>query len=405
MIDSPNFSHEKLLTVFIGVFNAESFLDSLFDQILNQDISDCSLVVVDNHSTDKTWERLQAWSEQLPIRLVRNHKNHGATGSLYLNMDLVFSPWLTFMHQDDVYLPNHLRTIASSLIDQDRDVVTISTDMGSITLEGRKFPSPPRASWLLPDDSLETNFLANLRLQAVPWPSTAFRTEVLLDVASAWHSSSFQDTEMMLHIAMIGKSRYLPIQTMLYRENPDSGSHELNLLEKQVGAGLALLRVFASDRFREFIFGISEGDRKFFARSVISGIRARLGVSEICQFVQLHAAEVMQFNWGYKVEELNQLVAFAYAEMGAERTVDLLRSLAREPNKGDSKLEWADLYCFEPRFSASKTPPSGNLKKWQTRGLRLLSMLPLKVKRLIFRSVATRLAGKSPSHPWNYKWR
>jgi glycosyltransferase involved in cell wall biosynthesis len=405
IIESSNFSDDKDLTVFIGVYNAESFLDSMLQQILNQDTSNCSLLVVDNASSDNTWERLQPWMDKLPIRLVRNHKNHGATGSLYLNVDLVVSPWLTFMHQDDEYLPHHLSTMTTAISSLAPEVVTISTDMGSMDLDGAKFPSPPRAAWMLPDDSLETNFLANLRLQSVPWPSTSFRTGVLLEVASPWHSSSFQDTEMMLHIAMLGKSIYLPTQTMLYRENPDSGSHELNLVEKQIGAGLALLRVFASDRFRFFLTKVPKGDRKFFARSTISGIAARLGESEICQYVQLQAAEVMIFTWGYDDEELNDLVAYAYEQMGAVRTVEFLTSLNGSESNACREELAAGRYAFKPRFAQVWRAETARSASWESFGVKVLSRFPLAVKRFLFRKISVYLTNGDPSHPWNYKWR
>jgi glycosyltransferase involved in cell wall biosynthesis len=405
MVESASFSSQNLLTVFVGVYNAEAYLDAVLHQLLQQDLSGCSLLVVDNQSTDNTWLELQQWLKILPVRLVRNHKNYGATGSLYLNIDLISSPWVTFMHQDDVYLPAHLSTFVNSLQGENHDVVTVSTDMGSVDLEGTQYPSPPRAAWLIPDDSKETNFLANLRLQAVPWPSTAFRTEVLLDVASAWHSSSFQDTEMMLHIAMLGKSRYLHTQTMLYRENPDSGSHELNLMEREVGAGLALMRVFSSDRFGEFASGIRAENRKFFSRAAISGIHARLGDGEICKYVQLQAAEIMAFRWGYGVGELNHLVACAYEEMGARRTVDFLQGLNQSEPLSISKIELAALYSFKPKFEPVKRAKLASTSTWQYLGITTLSKFPLPAKRHLFRLVAGFLTKNDPAHPWNYRWR
>lgn len=309
------------------------------------------------------------------------------------------------MHQDDVYLDNHLETLCAAVSKQSTNVVTVSTDMGSIDENGIQYSSPPRAAWLLPDDSLETNFLANLRLQAVPWPSTAIRTESLFAVASAWHSSSFQDTEMMLHLAMIGKSVYLPVQTMLYRENPDSGSHELNRMEREVGAGLAMLRVFASDRFRDFLSHVPEIDRTSFARSVVSGVRARLGSNDICQYVQLHAAEVMQFNWGYKVLELNELVAHAYYQMGSQRTFEFLRSLNDSTTSDDRLSQLTRLYAFEPKFPVANKMEAAKGSRLILIGVKLVSVLPLRLKRFFFKKVISLIAKDVPEHPWNYKWR
>lgn len=83
VIASDNYSAGKEMTVFVGIFNGAQYLDSLLTQISRQDFSACNLIVVDNHSTDESWAQLQSWVEKLPILLIRNHRNFGATGSLY----------------------------------------------------------------------------------------------------------------------------------------------------------------------------------------------------------------------------------------------------------------------------------------------------------------------------------
>lgn len=405
IVISPEYKKGQPIAAFVGVYNAEAYLDSLLEQLESQLEKNVAYLVVDNHSTDKTWSILQTWVDKFPMILARNPTNVGATGSLYLNIDLVDSPWVTFVHQDDYYMPNHLGVLLESIRDLDDSYISVSTEMGSLHNDGNVMPSPPRASWLLKDENIESHFLANVRLQTVPWPATAFKSRALLEVASPWHSSSFQDTEMMLQLAMMGKSRYVPIQTMRYRENPDSGSHELDLMERTVGAGLSLLRIFASDRFRLFIQKIDVRDRADFARSLTLAIRARLAGSELCDLIQLQAAEVMQFGWGYQVRELNSLVASGYGAMGAKRTVEFLGTLDFARGKGLGPNEVREFFAFTPRFekySISEKSPSVESLDF---GIRMFSRLPYRIKRALFPLLARLVLRNNSVHPWNFSWK
>lgn len=403
--DSIDFDDSKLLTVFVGLYNAEMYLESVLSQLKSQDLTNCSLIVVDNCSNDGTWASIQSWVSELPVRLVRNPTNFGATGSIYLNMDYVSTPWTTFFHQDDFYYPNHLKTLADSVATQPPDVVTVSTDMASMDNAGNRVPAPPRAAWLIPDGSKESNFLANLRLQTVPWPTTAFRSTILAEVESPWHSSSFQDTEMMLKMSMLGESIYLNVETMLYRENPNSGSHELDVVERNLGAGLALLRLFASGEFATFIQAVSAGDRADFALSVLTGIRARLTESDICKYVQLQAAEVMQFTWGYKVNSLNRVVAHAYERMGSIRTVQFLSNFDDGGSTTAEQALTAEEHWFEPNFPAQVGTSQGHIGFGLVGGIWLMSRLPYAIKKFLFRLIAPRIAAQNTAHPWNFAWR
>ena len=51
------------VTLFLGVFNAEKYLDSLLEQIVAQDTQDFKLLLVDNDSKDNTYFKIQSWKK------------------------------------------------------------------------------------------------------------------------------------------------------------------------------------------------------------------------------------------------------------------------------------------------------------------------------------------------------
>ena len=107
----PGHKNEKI-TVFLGIYNGENFLLSLKNQLKSQKFHDFILVVVDNASTDNSFEKLSAWKSDFGDRvtLYRNDKNLGGGGSLHkaLSERYIKTEWFVTLHQDDFYLPNHL---------------------------------------------------------------------------------------------------------------------------------------------------------------------------------------------------------------------------------------------------------------------------------------------------------
>jgi hypothetical protein len=324
---SPNF-HKTEATLFLGLFNAETYLDSLLEQISSQSVA-LPMIVVDNCSTDDTWANIQAWLSIFPgqLVLVRNPINLGASGSLYVNSDLIETPWFITMHQDDFYKRNHFETLVEAIKKSTPDTLCITTEMGSIGLRGETQSCPPRASWLLPDFEPATIFTSNLKIHNVPYPAAAFRASVFFDNAVPWETTAFPDTEWVLSVASLGRFTFVEKETMLYRENPSSESHSIESEEKLFGASLALLRVFGSKSFEDLCLSRPREDRARFSTSVLEGVRFRLGHSPHSELVVTFASQKMAASWGYSESGTNSQLINTFKSIGAKFPVELLTSL------------------------------------------------------------------------------
>ena len=60
--------------VVVPVFNAVKFIGLCLDSILEQDYKRYKVIVVDDHSTDGTWELIKTY----PVKSVRNDKHNGS---------------------------------------------------------------------------------------------------------------------------------------------------------------------------------------------------------------------------------------------------------------------------------------------------------------------------------------
>jgi len=91
----------------MSVYNGAQYLREAVDSILTQTYSDFEFIVIDDGSTDHTWEVLNCFVDPR-IRLVRNTENIGLTESLNKGLGLATGEYIARMDADDIGLPRRL---------------------------------------------------------------------------------------------------------------------------------------------------------------------------------------------------------------------------------------------------------------------------------------------------------
>jgi glycosyltransferase involved in cell wall biosynthesis len=402
---------ENLFTVYMGIYNGAPYLNSLLKQIQSQTIQNFPLIIVDNQSTDESWEQILEWPAEVRDRskLIRNPINLGGSGSLALNFREVQTDWFITLHQDDSYGSNHLAILKEEIGLSSSKEFVVFTDMGTQSMDGERLFTPIRQSWVANLETHQSAFRANLVQQSVSYPSSAFRTSGISPIQIAWHSSSFPDTEITLLQASKGLFRFVPKLTMLYRMNPKSESHDLNPRERVLGPFASLCRVMASDSFLSLCAAVPEKDRPSFAKSVLDGIDIRLGESSFSEIVKMVASETMGMAWDYSesVSRDQLLKTYRLAEDG--RTTKLLRDLGAfyaEPDslavpKVNGTLTNAEIQLVQLLDDAA--PPStisgGEAQKVL---LTLIGrILPIQIRRKVIAFLVRAYSKFETKSPWN----
>jgi len=394
------------LTVFVGIYNGEKYLASLQSQILSQSFQDFQLIVIDNASTDGSWEVLSQWQEVFGERLIirRNETNLGGGGSFVsaLNAGLIQSQWFTSMHQDDFYFEGHLEKLVTTIQNSSDDVVAVCTGMASMNDEAKEIPSPPRASWLINDHSAPSSFLINLRTQTLSFPSAAFKTDAFSKCFRYWHSPTFLDTETTLMLCGHGEFRYVCEETMRYRENPQSESHVTNSLEALFGASIGLSRVFASEEFRTVLGKVNREERGIFYSELMSSIEIRIRESTLLYLVKILASEACANAWEYKESQSSNLLIDYYQGIDSRFAPTLLSNLSGE-----------QIVKPEDSLRDALRALSGNLaqeifirhSRKRSQVNFIFAKLPLVFRIRLFRVYVRVFAIKQPNHYWNAFWK
>lgn len=106
---------KPLISICIPTFNGEKYLSQCLNSILAQEFGDIEILIVDDHSTDRTIDIIQNYAGQdRRIRLEKNPVNLGLVQNWNRCLELAQGEWIKFVFQDDLLEPNCLNTLLSS---------------------------------------------------------------------------------------------------------------------------------------------------------------------------------------------------------------------------------------------------------------------------------------------------
>lgn len=111
-------------SVCIPVFNMARTLAATLQSALAQTHADYEVLLVDNGSTDGTWEMANA-VEHPRLRVVQNERNLGAYGNHNRCLELAHGEWVKFLHGDDELLPDCLSQL-------DRALENVTPELGLV---------------------------------------------------------------------------------------------------------------------------------------------------------------------------------------------------------------------------------------------------------------------------------
>lgn len=91
-----------LVSICIPTYNGAQYLRQCLDSVLSQSLSNFEVIIVDDQSSDETWNMISRYAEQdSRIRLFRNSNNLGLVGNWNQCLDLAKGDWIKFVFQDD----------------------------------------------------------------------------------------------------------------------------------------------------------------------------------------------------------------------------------------------------------------------------------------------------------------
>lgn len=94
---------KPFVSICIPTYNGAQYLRECLDAVLSQSFSNFQVIIVDDQSSDNTWEILNQYATQdNRIHLFKNEHNLGLVGNWNRCIELAKCEWIKFVFQDDI---------------------------------------------------------------------------------------------------------------------------------------------------------------------------------------------------------------------------------------------------------------------------------------------------------------
>lgn len=103
-------SFEPLVSVITPAYNHEKFISDTIESVINQTYQNWEMLVVDDCSTDGSWEIIQEWTKKdSRIKAFRNNENKGLIPNWEFLTDNSKGNYIAFLEGDDYFCKDNLK--------------------------------------------------------------------------------------------------------------------------------------------------------------------------------------------------------------------------------------------------------------------------------------------------------
>ncbi|EMS32309.1 Glycosyltransferase [Mariniradius saccharolyticus AK6] len=115
-----------LVSILIPNYNKAPYLRETLESVIGQTYTDWECIVVDDHSTDESWEILESFTQKdRRIKIFRRPENRKKGGNAARNyaIELAMGEFVAFLDSDDVWRPRRLESAISFLNSQNFEAI------------------------------------------------------------------------------------------------------------------------------------------------------------------------------------------------------------------------------------------------------------------------------------------
>lgn len=221
------------VSVVMGVYNGSCYLSESINSILNQTFTDFEFIIIDDGSTDTSWEILTKYAEgDRRIKLYKNDDNIGLTKSLNKGLKLAQGKYIARQDADDISLPKRLENQVKFL-DEHSDAILVSANHEYIDSTGLSL-----GKLQLADDPVLTAWYLLFYNRIGAHGLTMFRRKPVSSIKNYSEKYRYsQDYELWSRLTQLGEIVILPDFLQLYRRNH---SESISVKAKSVQEDLAI---------------------------------------------------------------------------------------------------------------------------------------------------------------------
>lgn len=224
------------ISVIIPVYNGETTIRETIESVLNQTFTDFELIVIDDGSTDSTWEAIAQISD--PRIQAFSYPNCGSNASRNRGLEKSSGTYISFIDADDLWTPDKLESQYRTL--QDCPEAGLAYSWTDCIDESSQFLRPDSRATFSGDvfaPMLLAHFLSN-------GSNPLIRRQVFQKLGNFDETLKFaEEWEMYLRVARHYPFVVVPKPQILYRQSANSMS--MNVAQMEASAIDVIEKTFA----------------------------------------------------------------------------------------------------------------------------------------------------------------
>ena len=287
--------NQPVVSIVIPVFNGRNFIKEAIDSVLAQTYSNIELIVLDDGSTDGTFEIVNSYSKNLFFR--QKQENIGQAATLNKGWELAKGQILSYLSADDVLLPNAVEDAVLAL-KQNSLAVMVYGDYELIDISSKRIKTVNTKEF----DYKE--LLIDIIVQPGPGP---FFYKKCLERSGGWNVSLRQvpDYDFWLRLGLLGQFVRIPKTLAQFRIHEESQSYNSTSVSKSDEIIHVVKDFFKNDSMSQ---ELRANKAKAIAMSYLVAARFHLRAKRFRSYFQ-RSFSAMRYHWqvlfNYRAWQLN----------------------------------------------------------------------------------------------------
>lgn len=224
------------ISVVLPAYNASEHLAEAIESILAQTFKDFELLIIDDASTDNTYEIAKRYSDKDPrVKIIQNKKNLNIGGTLNRGINEAQADIIARMDSDDIALPRRFE-LQYELINSDPEIAVVGGDIIVLEENGHTH---------IRNYESDSNKMKKKILRYLPFahPTTMFRKKYVVE-AGCYDPAKSPSEDMNLWIKLGTKYKFGSVTepVLKYRMYSSSSSNkklrkvEINTIKMRIEA-------------------------------------------------------------------------------------------------------------------------------------------------------------------------
>ncbi len=247
---------QPLVSVIIPAYNCSEYINDALESISNQTYKNIEIVVVDDRSTDGTWELINQYkSKENRLRPFRNSKNLKIAKTLNRAISESKGKYLARMDGDDIKLPTSIEKQVAYM-ESNEGVVIVGTNA---YICDEKMNKINEREYAVSDDAIRIKIF---RYSPFTHASILLRASAVPD--NPYQLDWVEDYDLYFRLGKEGKFANIPEPLYLIRTHADSVSQSKVRTQEFRTLYIRLKAVF------EYGYTMSFGDKLYFFMQLMS---------------------------------------------------------------------------------------------------------------------------------------